>query len=172
MAELVEARIDELSTVARVTLQDASVIGLRFSRRLLQRVATIPTSLDAALAELVEEELVVPGDATDDSPVVVPEPPGPGGRLRSVLRRRRPAAHRAVAEALLELEPDRIRENAELLAHHFEEGDDPPLAVGHLLVAIDRAEAAFNLVGALDRARRALRLRDRFAGRVTDADAA
>ena len=86
------------------------VIGQRFSRKLLERVATIPTSVDAALAELVEEELVVP--AAEDGArgaVGLPQPPRPGGRLRLGARRRRPAAHRAVAEALLVLEPDRVR---------------------------------------------------------------
>jgi hypothetical protein len=90
----------------------------------------------------------------------------------SVLRRRRPAAHRAVADALLALEADRSGENADLLAHHFEEGDDPPLAIPHLLEAINRAELSYNLTGALERSRRALRLRDRFPGRVDDVDAA
>jgi adenylate cyclase len=170
VAELIEARIDQLPTQARITLQDAAVIGLRFSSRLLQRVATIPTSLDAALAELADAELVLP--------------PDDGGLWRfrsrlvrevaydSLLRRRRPPAHRAVADALLELEADRTHENADLIAHHFEEGDDPPLALPHLKIAIDRAERAYNFTGALDRAKRAVKLRDRFPGRVDDADTA
>lgn len=172
VAELVEARIDQLSTAARLVLQDAAVIGQRFGRQLLERVATVPGAVEAALAELVESDLVVPGGGGE-----------PGlwsfrSRLvrevayESILKRRRPAAHRAVADALLQLEPDRVRDNAELLAHHFEEGDDPPLALAHLLVAVNRAERAYNLTGAVDRARRALRLRDRFPGRVPDADAA
>ena len=171
VAELVEARIDQLSTSAKVTLQDASVIGQRFSRRLLERVATIPTSVDAALAELVEEELVMPAAEQEGmwsfrSRLVRDVAYG------SVLKRRRPTAHRAVADALIALEPERVRENADLLAHHFEEGDDPPIALPHLIEAISRAELTYNLTGALDRSRRALRLRDRFPGRVDDRDAA
>jgi class 3 adenylate cyclase len=173
VAELLEARIDQLSTAARVTLQDASVIGQRFSRRLLERVATIPTSVDASLAELVEEQLVM--QASDQAhhgmwafrSRLVREV-----AYDSVLKRRRPAAHRAVAEALLVLEPERIRENADLLAHHFEESDDPPLALPHLVEAVNTAELTYNLTGALDRSRRALRLRDRFPGRVGDDQAA
>lgn len=165
VAELVEARIDRLSTAARVTLQDASVIGLRFGRALLERVATIPTSVDAALAELVDEELVVPGELWSFRSRLVRDV-----SYESILRRRRPAAHRAVAEALLALEPDRVADNADLLAHHLEASDEPVLAVPHLLEAIARAEQAYNLTGALERGRRALRLRDRFPGRVTDAD--
>jgi tetratricopeptide (TPR) repeat protein len=133
-------------------------------------------SVEAALAELADAELVIP--------------PATGGldphddlwsfrsRLAqqvaydSILRRRRPAAHRAVAEALLDLEPERVEENADLLAHHLEESDDPPAAIPHLIEAIDRAEFAYNFTGALERAKRALRLRDRFPGRVSERDAA
>jgi class 3 adenylate cyclase len=173
VAELVEARIDELSTSARLTLQEASVIGQRFSRRLLERVATIPTSLEAALAELVQEELIVPaGDEEHGGMWAFRSRLVREVAYDSVLRRRRPAAHRAVADALLALEPDHVAENADLLAHHFEEGDDPPLAVPYLLDAVNRAERSYNLTGALERARRALRLRDRFPGRVDDRDAA
>jgi class 3 adenylate cyclase/tetratricopeptide (TPR) repeat protein len=177
VAELVEARIDQLPTHARVTLQDAAVIGQRFSAGLLHRVATIPMSVDAALAELTDAELVVPPAA---APGAAPHDDLWSFRSRltrdvaydSILRRRRPAAHRAVAEGLLALEPDRVAENADLLAHHFEESDDPPLAIPHLLEATARAEYAYNFTGALERAKRALRLRDRFPGRVTDRDAA
>jgi class 3 adenylate cyclase len=170
VAELIEARIDQLPTRARITLQDAAVIGQRFSEALLARVATIPTSVDAGLAELADAELVVPPDAGSDEPGLW------SFRSRlvrevaydSLLRRRRPPAHRAVAEALLELEPEKRDENADLLAHHFEASDDPPLAMDHLVEAVERAEAAYNFTGALERARRAVRLRDRFPDRVDD----
>ena len=168
VAELIEARIDQLPTHARVALQDAAVIGQRFSDRLLARIATVPTSLDAALVELAEAELVVP-----------PDEAGPSAGLwtfrsrlvrqvayDSILNRRRPAAHRAVADALVDLEPDHFAENADLLAHHFEHSDDPPLAMPHLVEAVTRAEEAYNFTGALERAKRAVRLRDRHPDRV------
>ena len=171
VAELIETRIDQLATAARITLQDAAMIGVRFSERLLARVATVPASLDGALAELTAAELVVrPAE-------------GEGGfwmfRSRlvrevaydSILRRRRPPAHRRVADALLALEPERVADNADLLAHHFEESDDPPLALPYLHQAVERAEFTYNFAGALERARRALRLRDRFPDRVGDAEA-
>lgn len=165
VADLVEARIECLGTVARAALQDAAVIGLRFGATLLERTATAPATLDAALGELITAELVEAPTNTDGM-----------WRFRSrlvrdvayesVLRRRRAATHHAVADALLALEPDRVAENADLLAHHLEHGDDPPLAVPHLLVAVDRAERAANASGAVERAQRGLRLRDRFPDRV------
>ena len=169
VAELIEARLDQLPTRSRLALQEASVIGLRFGAELLRRVATEPGGVDAALAELAAAELVVPPPAGDG-----PERWTFRSRLvrdvayDSILRRRRPAAHRAVAEALLQLEPDRVDDNADLLAHHFEAGDDPPLAMPHLVRAVDRAGAAYNFTGALERARRAIRLRDRFPDRIDD----
>ena len=89
----------------------------------------------------------------------------------SILRRRRPAMHRAVAEALARLEPTRLEENVELLASHFELSDEPALAVPHLRLAVERAEASHSVTGAVDRAQRALGIRDRQPSEVDDVTA-
>ncbi|MEJ7844795.1 MAG: adenylate/guanylate cyclase domain-containing protein [Acidimicrobiales bacterium] len=167
VADLVEARIECLGTVARATLQDAAVIGLRFGASLLARIATAPATLDAALSELTTAELVE-APADDDAMWRFRSRLVRDVAYESVLRRRRAATHHAVADALLALEPARVAENADLLAHHLEHGDDPPLAVPHLLVAIERAERAANASGAAERAERGLRLHDRFPDRLDD----
>lgn|GEM_PF-838924 len=174
VAELVEARIDRVGTSARIALQDASVIGLRFSRALLAAVAsTVPDSIDAALAELAAAELVVPPAGDDEHGYwsfrshVVREV-----AYSSILRRRRPSMHRAVADALLRLEPDRTEDNVELLATHYELSDDPVLAIPYLREAVVDAEASRSVTGAAERARRALAIRDRTPDRVDAVDAA
>ena len=157
VAELVEARIDQLPTQARITLQDASVIGQRFSERLLEQRRHDP---DGGRRRPRRAGRRRAGAAATDR-AADPHDDLWSFRSRlvrevaydSILRRRRPPAHRAVADALLDLEPERVAENADLLAHHLEEGDDPPAAIPHLLVAIDRAECAYNFTGALERAR-------------------
>jgi hypothetical protein len=133
VTEMIEARIDDLATATKTTLQDAAVIGVRFRRRLLERISRVPDGLDAALADLAVEELVVP--------------PGPdavegfwafrGELIRDVayhglLRRRRQAAHRTVADGLLDLEPESVDANAELVAHHLELSDEPVRALPFL----------------------------------------
>ena len=121
--EMIEARIDALDTASKAVLQDASVIGVRFSRALLELVATRPTTLDAALAELVAAELVR-APAEDDPWYSFRNPVVRDVAYGLLLHRRRPIAHRRVAEALLELHPGEEAANAEMLAHHFEAAGD------------------------------------------------
>jgi class 3 adenylate cyclase len=174
VAELVEARIDRVGTNARVTLQDAAVIGLRFSRSLLGAVATVTDTLDASLAELAAGELVMPPkDASDPHGFwtfrshVVREV-----AYDSILRRRRPRMHRAVADALCRLEPDRATDNVELIASHFELSDEPALAIPYLRSAVIDAESTHSVTGAAERARRALSIKERVPDAVTTVDAA
>jgi class 3 adenylate cyclase/tetratricopeptide (TPR) repeat protein len=172
VAELIEARIDRVGTNARITLQDASVIGVRFRERLLHEVATDSSALASSLAELETAELVVGPDEGDPDAMwsfrshVVREV-----AYDSILRRRRPAMHRAVAESLVRLEPRRLADNVELLASHFELSDEPSLAVPHLRLAVENAEASHSVTGAVDRARRALGIRERDPGSVDDVTA-
>jgi class 3 adenylate cyclase/tetratricopeptide (TPR) repeat protein len=171
VAELVEARMDRVATNARIALQDAAVIGLRFSERLLESVATTPDSLQASLAELAAAELIVAPEDGDEFWMfrshVVREV-----AYESILRRRRPRLHRAVADALLALEPDRADDNVELIASHYELSDEPQLAIPHLRKAVEYAEASHSVAGTADRARRALGIRTREPEAVGDADAA
>ena len=167
LTELIEARIAALDTTARVVLQEASVVGVRFRRRLLEAVASGPTSLQAALAELAIEELI--------------EPPAAGDRdqqwsfrselirdvaYESLLRRRRLVAHRAVAEALLALEPDEVDTNAELLAHHFERSDQPERAIPYLERSVAHAIDAGSPTDAGTTARRAVAIASRHPSAV------
>jgi class 3 adenylate cyclase len=174
VAELVEARIDRVATNARVALQEAAVIGLRFSRVLLAAVASASESLEASLAELAAAELVVPP----------PEDSDPRGywmfrshvvrevAYDSILRRRRPRMHRAVADALCRLEPERAADNVDLIASHYELSDEPANAIPYLRTAVEDAEAAHSVTGAAERARRALSIRERQPEAVLDVDAA
>jgi class 3 adenylate cyclase/tetratricopeptide (TPR) repeat protein len=172
VAELVEARMDRVATNARVTLQDAAVIGMRFSERLLRTVATVPDSLHSSLAELVEAELVIAPDDEDDEFWMFRSHVVREVAYESILRRRRPRLHRAVAEALLQLEPDRADDNVELIASHYELSDEPALAIPHLRSAVTYAEASHSVAGTADRARRAVGIRTREPDSVSDADAA
>jgi class 3 adenylate cyclase len=173
VAELVEARMDRVASSARITLQDAAVIGLRFSRVLLAEVASSADVLDVSLAELAAAELIVPPADSDDPhdywtfrSHVVREV-----AYDSILRRRRTRMHRAVAHALCRLEPDRVSDNVDLIASHFEFSDEPALAIPYLRAAVQDAVAAHSMTSAAERARRALAIRQRDPAALDDDDA-
>jgi class 3 adenylate cyclase/tetratricopeptide (TPR) repeat protein len=167
LQELIEARIDALSDHARVTLQDAAVVGLSFTPELLAMVSSVRERLDAALAELVEAELVRPPSLLNTSgSYVFKSPLVREVAYSSILLRRRPEYHRRVGEALLTLNLDTDEEVAELLAHHFEEGEDVPRAVHYLGVASARAQQAYAFRSAQSLTDRALALRKRFPDAV------
>ena len=169
VAELIEARVDRLASAARFTLQDASVIGLHFTRRLLERVSRVPAQLDAALAEATAAELLLPPPDGD-----------PRGlwsfrsRLvrdvayESLLVRRRPAAHRMVGQALIALGEDEHPGDVELVAHHLALSDEPTLALPYLRSAVAEA-ATHNREDAKERAERALAIAAHVPGAL-DAD--
>ena len=97
------------------------------AERCSSAVATTGDSLQASLAELAAAELIeAPADRDDPHGYwtfrshVVREV-----AYDSILRRRRPRMHRAVADALCRLEPDRAADNVELIASHFELSDEP-----------------------------------------------
>jgi len=170
VTELVEARMDGLATAARLTLQDAAVIGLHFTERLLEKVTRVPAQLDAALAELAAAELIA-APAGGDGPVLWSF----RSRLvrdvayESLLRRRRPLAHRAAADALIALGEDTSPADVELVAHHLALGDDPVQALPYLRRAADHALAR-NATDAESRLRQALQIAEEHD--VDDADVA
>ena len=167
LQELIEARIDALSDHARVTLQDASVIGLEFTPELLAMVSSARERLDASLTELVKAELIRPPSLLATSSVYTFKSPLVREvAYSSILLRRRPIYHRRVGEALLTLNLDKDEEVAELLAHHFEEGEDVPRAVHYLGVASSRAQTAYAFRTAEALTSRALALRKRFPDAV------
>ncbi|MEY2433213.1 MAG: hypothetical protein QOC92_2938, partial [Acidimicrobiaceae bacterium] len=172
VAELVEARMDRVDTNARITLQDAAVIGLRFRKELLEVVATVPDALDASLAELTAAELVVAPREGEDELWMFRSHVVREVAYESILRRRRPRLHRAVADALLRMEPHRADDNVELIASHYELSDEPALAIPYLKMAVEYAEASHSVAGTARRARRALGIRARDPGVVSDGDAA
>lgn len=78
----------------------------------------------------------------------------------SLLRQDRRILHRAAAETLLALHPDRERELAAVVAMHFEQGDDGARAAEYLVIAGDHAQERFASHEALAFYRRAVTLAD------------
>jgi predicted ATPase/class 3 adenylate cyclase len=135
---LIVARIDRLGP-ARPTLQVASVIGRRFGRNVLERIAEQTGRLDADLsqaqrADLVRELPAHPEREYDFKHVLVRD-----AAYATLLHRRRRALHRRVAETVEQLYPERVPELHAVLAYHYERGEAWLRATEHARAAAEAA---------------------------------
>jgi class 3 adenylate cyclase/tetratricopeptide (TPR) repeat protein len=160
------ARIDRLPGEARRVLQLASVIGRIFSYRVLEAIAPSPPAplptegegrsasdsplpqagggsggrvLDAHLLALQRAQMIRERARVPELEYIFKHHLTQEAAYNSLLRRDRRAIHRGVAEALERLYPGRLEEQVELLAHHWEQAEEPEKAVAYLVKAGQRA---------------------------------
>jgi len=160
-------RIDQLPRKARQTLQLASVIGRIFPYRLLAAVAD-KGGIDDTLVRLQREGMIRQRTAPPE------ERPNQNGTVErtfifkhqltleatyaGLLRRKRRALHRRIAEAMMQLYSDQMEMQVGLLAHHWEAAGHQGQAVRFLKLAAEQAEARFANAEAIDYLNRALNL--------------
>ena len=117
---LLAARIDRLGEAAKQVLEAASVIGQEIDEPLLAAIADLGESdLGAALRELTAGEFLRPLPSAG-SAYTFKHPLMREVAYRSQLAARRARLHAAVAGALEKLRPDRLGEQAALIAYHWE----------------------------------------------------
>jgi predicted ATPase len=118
---LLAARIDRLSEVDKKFLQTAAVIGKRFSRRAVERVANLTEDeAQSALHRLVGGELVLEAQGESDADCVFKHPLTQEVAYHSQLLEHRRFTHARVAGVLEELHADRLGQQASLIAYHWE----------------------------------------------------
>jgi class 3 adenylate cyclase/tetratricopeptide (TPR) repeat protein len=119
------ARIDRLAAEYKPVLQSAAVIGRTFTEAVLAKVmGQVADVLAEALSTLCAAEML---QETQQFPLAEYRfwhPLTQEVAYRSLLSDRRAALHRAVAEAIIALDPDRLDEQAALIATHFELSGD------------------------------------------------
>jgi class 3 adenylate cyclase/tetratricopeptide (TPR) repeat protein len=119
------ARIDRLPEEEKAVLQGAAVIGRQFPEAVLRHAMGLSgTALEDALRALTAAEFIY-----EESPYPEPEyafmhPLTQEVAHRSQLAEQRARMHRRVAEAIAELYPHKLDEQAALLAHHSEAAGD------------------------------------------------
>jgi adenylate cyclase len=120
------SRIDRLGEREKALLQTASVIGREVPLAVLGRVADLPESdLAYALDELVRAEFLYEAALYPETEYAFRHPLIQDVAYRSQLAERRSRVHRAVAQSILALAPDKAQERAALLAHHWEGAGEP-----------------------------------------------
>ena len=134
--ELLQARIDALPPEASATLQVAAVIGTEFGTPMLAAIEPVG-DLDAALAALMRDDLIVPrGGDNDDRQYAMRHPLVHEVAYRSLLIARRKVLHRRIGEWL---EANGGEEALAAIASHYRDGDDLDRARRFLPLAAERA---------------------------------
>jgi adenylate cyclase len=123
------ARIDRLPDVEKRVLQTAAVIGKKFSRRAVARVTNL-TEDEAlsALHRLVAGELLLEAQGESDADCAFKHPLTQEVAYHSQLLEHRAIAHARVASVLEELHADRLGQQANLIAYHWEAAGEPYIA--------------------------------------------
>jgi len=113
------ARLDRLAAVKEIA-QIGAAIGREFSYPLLHAVVgRDEPPLKAALAQLVDSELVFRSGEPPDARYVFKHALVQDTAYESLLKSRRQILHRRIAETLREKFPDVVEAEPELVAHHF-----------------------------------------------------
>lgn len=139
---IIQSRVDRIDEEPRRALQSAAVIGRVFSKSLLEKMIGAELDLDRALWQLEQHDLVyldrvVPEEEYSFKHVFTRDTV-----YASLLRKRRGALHLAAARAIEELYADRLEEQVERLAYHFERTDDAARAATYLFRAGEKSRRA------------------------------
>jgi tetratricopeptide (TPR) repeat protein len=159
--EVILSRIDRLERQAREAIQLASVIGREFTVRLLERISDVEAKLDDLLGELKSLELIYEKTYFPELSYMFKHALTHDVAYSTLLLERRKALHRIVAAAIEELYSDRLPEQYEALAHHYNEGQEWEKALDYLVKAGEKAAAAYANQDALDYYARALEVCER-----------
>jgi adenylate cyclase len=129
---LIQARLDSIPEGHRLALQEAAVVGRDFDAELLQRVdlfgIDIPSTLDAVVRTGMIEHV---GESAYRFRHVLTQEVAYDGMLQAL----RSELHREVAEALVDMFPDRAVELAPVIADHYAKAGDTDRAVEILVQA-------------------------------------
>ena len=144
------ARIDRLAETPKRVLQTASILGREFPRRLLEALWD-GGALDEHLHELTRQEFLYERSGGDEVAYVFKHALTQDVAEATILAPRRRELHRRAADALAALDPERVRELAPLLAHHYNRAEAWSLACDYATRAAEAASAACANREALER---------------------
>jgi class 3 adenylate cyclase len=150
------ARLDRLALGKQVA-QIGAVIGREFSFEVIGAVSELPEAhLDQALAELAQADIIVAHSQPPFSSYSFKHALVQDAAYASLLRDRRRAIHRRLAE---ELEKDAagLAVEPQLIAWHLAEGGVPDRSVRYYQKAAERATGRFALAEIVNNLRHALR---------------
>jgi predicted ATPase len=141
--DVIQARIDRLDEAPKKTLQLASVIGRKFTHRLLDRLADIRGRTETYLQELKALELIYEKDIYPELAYMFKHALTQDVAYNSLLEKRRRELHCIIGQAMEELYADRLQEHYEIIAYHYAKGEDWAKALEYNLKAAKKANQSF-----------------------------
>lgn len=133
------ARLDRLASVKDVA-QIGAAIGREFTYALISAAAALPErDLNAALAQLVDAELIFQRGAPPDATYQFKHALVQDAAYASLVRSRRQQLHGFIARALVEQFPETAEIEPEIVAYHYAEAGLPDAAVEYWQRAGERA---------------------------------
>jgi len=150
------ARLDQLALPKEIA-QVGSVIGRRFSFRLLAAVTALPEAmLRESLDRLVASELVFCRGTPPASVYVFKHALVQDAAYESLLHSKRRHLHQRIAMVLESAFPESAETSPELIARHYSEAGDAEPAIRHWHLAAEKASRASAYTEALNHLRQGL----------------
>lgn len=142
--DMITTRIDSLPEKAKDVLQRGSVIEREFGYELIKKVSELPEKeLLSQLSVLKDAELLYERGVYPHSTYIFKHALTQVVAYESLLARRRQELHRIIGKAIEELYADRLAEQYEALAHHFQRGADVEKALHYLRHAARRSSKSY-----------------------------
>lgn len=139
--EVLEARLDRLADGPKRVVRPASVMGRTFWSRVLERLVDLP--LGPNLAALEREAFITASAVKREIAYSFRQALIQEVVYDTQLLSERRRLHTLIGETIERLYADRLEEFVDLLAYHYDRGEDDARAVQWLLRAADRAKSLF-----------------------------
>jgi DNA-binding SARP family transcriptional activator/tetratricopeptide (TPR) repeat protein len=143
VGEVLMDRLARLPEEPKRALQTAAVIGAEFTTRLLERAAELQGGPEEGLEALKAAALIDAHPASSEPAYAFRHALTHDAAYHSLRAARRVELHRLVGAAIEELYQDRLEEQYETLASHYEQGEAWEKARVYLQKSGDKAMAAF-----------------------------
>ncbi|MGD2049047.1 MAG: adenylate/guanylate cyclase domain-containing protein, partial [Chloroflexota bacterium] len=139
LQSLLISRIDRLEQETKLTLQMASVIGRSFYYRILDEIADRIKELSTRLEALQQADLIQESAQIPELEYIFRHELTRDATYETILHRQRRRYHQRVGEAIEDLYPERLADEAHRLAYHFHQAGDRERALIYYTMAGDRA---------------------------------
>ena len=139
---IIGARLDRVESSLKQTLQVASVIGRRFSYRILEAITGRKDGLKADLLSLQKLEFIYVTQIFPEQEYSFKHALTQEVAYKSLLLKRRVEIHESIGRAIEFLHPESLEEHYELLAYHYARSNNQEKAVEYLDLANQKTARA------------------------------